>query len=331
MPQDAAFEFRPSAGKGLGAFATKDIEGKSYVLHEEPLFVIRKPEDAINADDVETAYLSLNSVEKEQFVSSGFSVNRSFVSRFDTFMRNRFRVEKFGHALNAEPDGQGIYLLCSRFNHSCVPNANYIEHPPSRSDYAQAIYAIKPIARGEEITVNYDTVCYLLPTEIRRSASTWDFICNCPACNVNDPFHYISDMRRALLRGLHYLVKGKDVLGCEGMEIPVTQESAKQKGSKDAEKIITWSMLSGYLLEAEGLADMASECFASAVIAIWELCGKDPAVGMQEVHRIYVLGWATRSLELIQSCRPAHHRDVKDKEEFLQLFIEFALVKGLLE
>lgn len=322
MPQDATFEIRPSAGKGLGAFATKDIEGTSYVLHEEPLVVIRKLEDVINAVDVETAYLSLTSVEKEQFMSLGFSVNRSFVSRFDTFMRNKYQVMKFVHARDTEPDGQGMYLLCSRFNHSCVPNAAIIEYPPSRSDYAQAIYAIKPIARGEEIMVSYDSMDNYLTTEIRRSAGTWDFICTCPACNVNDPFHYISDMRRGLLRGLYYLLNGVDVPGCEGRKIPVTKEAAKQKtnlknwplvkkGSKDAEKIMTWSMLSGYLFEAEGLADMASEHFKNAVIAIWRLCGEDRVAGMQEVHWNHAFLWATRSLEAIKSYRPAHHGDVR--------------------
>lgn len=326
LPQDAPFEIRLSPGKGLGAFATKDIEATSCVLREEPLFVILKPESAINVNDVETAFSSLTKAQKQQFLRMGVSANRSFVSKFDTFMRNRFNV---GKSLDVEPDGQGMYLLCTRFNHSCVPNAaTIIGSPPSILKYDQAIYAIKHIARGEEIAITYDASFDYLTTEMRRSSGLWDFVCNCRACNVTDPFHHVSDMRRALLRGLYYLLTGVDPAGCKGRKIPVTREAEKGKlspeiwhlvkmESKHAEKIMMWSTLAGYAAEAEGLAFRASEHFKNAVAAVWHLSGADPVAGMQEADWSNAVLLAYKSQAAIRSCRPADHADVMNREQLL--------------
>lgn len=330
LPHDAPFEIRPSAGKGRGAFATRDIEAPACVLREEPLFVIWKPDFEIGPSDVESAFLRLGGVEKQRFITVGWSENRSFVSRFETFMRNKFQIVEAGHdhAPDVVADGQGMFLLCSRFNHSCVPNAAVVESSSSRSNYAQAIYAIKPIARGEEITINYDPNFNYLTTEIRRSAGTWDFVCNCRACDVTDPFHYVSDMRRALLRGLYYLLSGVDAPGCEGRKSPLTREAEKEKtflkdwhlvksGSKEAEKVMTWSVLAGYVSEAEGLADLASEHFRNAVIAIGRLCGEDPEAEKRKIYGSNACLWALKSRDAIKSCRPADHFDVTDREQLL--------------
>lgn len=328
LPQDAPFEIRRSAGKGRGGFATKDMEAGACVLHEKSLLVICKPEAAIRAKDIETAFSCLNKCEQEQFLSVGSSAKNPLQGSllFDTFMRNKFQLMRARVGQKAEPDGQGMYLLCSRFNHSCVPNAAVVEAPSCRLDYAHEIYATRPIARGEEITINYDPIFNYLTTEIRRSAGTWDFVCDCPACNISDPFHRISDMRRALLRGLYYLLNGTDAPGCEGRKIPVTREAAKEKltarnrtflqrGSKALENFITWSMLSGYLLEAEGLADLASEHFRHATVATCRL--RDAVGGMHEVHRSNASLWALKSRDSIKSCRPADHVDVLDREQLL--------------
>lgn len=73
LPQDAPFEIRSSAGKGLGAFATKDIKPASRILHEEALIVICKPDYAISDIDIELAFLGLTRVEQRQFLSMGIS------------------------------------------------------------------------------------------------------------------------------------------------------------------------------------------------------------------------------------------------------------------
>lgn len=202
-----------------------------------------------------------------------------------------------------------------------------INHPPTTSTYAHAIYAIKPIAKGEEITFNYDTDSYYQTTEIRRNVGSWDFICNCRACNVNDPFHYVSDMRRVLLRGLLYLMNGgQDAPGWEGSKVPVTQEAEKAKYTqmegrslsfKDAEKIAMWNVLSGYLAEAEGIAIMASGNFQNAAMVTLTLCGQGP-VEMQKTYRDDAYRWATYSLSAIKSCRPADHVDVQDRARFVR-------------
>ena len=175
-PQDAPFEIRPSAGKGLGAFATEEIKPASCILYEEPLVVICKPVYAITDVDVETALSSLIGVEKQQFLSLMFKENGSLASPYETFMRNKFDVREADKGFDSPPVGEGMYLLGSRFNHSCVPNAAVVGSQPRKSNYAHAVYATKPIAKGEEICFNYNPAFYYQTAEIRRNDERLDFI-----------------------------------------------------------------------------------------------------------------------------------------------------------
>lgn len=121
-----------------------------------------------------------------------------------------------------------MYLLGSCFNHSCVPNAADVGSLPRKPNYAHAVYASKPIARGEEICFSYDSTFYYQTAEIRRSAGTWGFSCDCRACYIHDSFHYVNDVRRTLLRGFHYLLNGADAPG-EGRKVLVTRGAEKEK------------------------------------------------------------------------------------------------------
>lgn len=60
----------------------------------------------------------------------------------------------------------GIFLGCSRFNHSCGANAAYSWNARKNEE---RIYALKDIQDGEEITVSYvpETIAYL-PKDDRR-------------------------------------------------------------------------------------------------------------------------------------------------------------------
>ncbi|OCK78253.1 hypothetical protein K432DRAFT_266849, partial [Lepidopterella palustris CBS 459.81] len=78
--------------------------------------VIWIPDFTICAHDVETTFASLTTAKRLQFLSMGLSDSRPYISRFDAFMPNKFRVTKSG-------DGQSMYVLYSRSNHSCDPNA----------------------------------------------------------------------------------------------------------------------------------------------------------------------------------------------------------------
>ncbi|XP_061393636.1 histone-lysine N-trimethyltransferase SMYD5 [Musca vetustissima] len=98
------------------------------------------------------------------------------------------KVSEFaGEFLNNE--GSGLYLLQSKINHSCVPNAQ------STFPYSNDIVVMKAtrdIQPGEEICISYLDECQLERSRHSRQKilkENYIFVCNCPKCQLqsNDP------------------------------------------------------------------------------------------------------------------------------------------------
>ena len=76
----------------------------------------------------------------------------------------------------------GVFLKMSRFNHSCIANAEYFWNA---KENVREIRSISNIASGEEITVSYEGLLEVLDTwERRQKLSRYYFYCICPACNL---------------------------------------------------------------------------------------------------------------------------------------------------
>lgn len=85
-----------------------------------------------------------------------------------------------------------LFPKLSYFNHSCVPNAMLINNEKTQKGY---IYAIKPIGRGEEVTISY--IASNDPLDKNRhhrqkKLDRWQFICKCPACLDNNNMQLIN-------------------------------------------------------------------------------------------------------------------------------------------
>ncbi|XP_053969518.1 histone-lysine N-trimethyltransferase SMYD5 [Anastrepha ludens] len=87
-----------------------------------------------------------------------------------------------GEFLNTE--GAGLYILQSKINHSCVPNAQ------STFPYSNDIVVLKalaPIEAGEEICISYLDECQLTRSRHSRQKilkENYIFICQCPKCQL---------------------------------------------------------------------------------------------------------------------------------------------------
>jgi hypothetical protein len=104
---------------------------------------------------------------------------------------------------NALPCGfaqpvSAVYATISRINHSCLPNAHASWNANAGHE---TVYAIKPIAAGDEITVAYDQGG---PRELRRAylRDEHGFECACRACFLPPAELQASDARRALIMQL---------------------------------------------------------------------------------------------------------------------------------
>ncbi|XP_030571930.1 SET and MYND domain-containing protein 5 [Drosophila novamexicana] len=87
-----------------------------------------------------------------------------------------------GEFLNNE--GSGLYILQSKINHSCVPNAQ------STFPYSNDIVVLKavaPIQKGDEICISYLDECQLERSRHSRHKTlreNYIFVCQCPKCRA---------------------------------------------------------------------------------------------------------------------------------------------------
>jgi len=96
------------------------------------------------------------------------------------------------YELEGPEDLVGLFQTVSKFSHSCVPNAKGALHSPDRRS---SVYALRPIAVGQEISL-----CYLSTTDRLRSVESRRlhlqahkmFLCCCPACSKgSDSFRLV--------------------------------------------------------------------------------------------------------------------------------------------
>ncbi|KAI1648250.1 SET domain-containing protein [Daldinia loculata] len=247
IPKDAPFELRPSSpGKGWGAFATRLIKQGDPVLIERPLFVIPKPSQYITDGDVFAAFQRLTPTAKQQFLLLRDNAGGPFESLNEALAENSL-------AMSAN-SGHGLFLLHSRFNHSCVPNAKI----PETSGEIITMFAIRDIMAGEEITF-----CYKNDFECRTRRERHEalrFVCDCKACLLGTPFQQLSDIRRKFVRGLRYLTLGFDIDGKrQNSSSPIIadrklKEAAENLSIPHCNRLI-YQLLVSFLLEEEGLLD----------------------------------------------------------------------------
>lgn len=246
---DVPFELRPSPGKGWGAFATRKLMPGDLIFEEKPLFVIRKPVQYINDFDVLSEFHQLSPLERQQFLYL-----RNSGAQTDTTMVEAFKWNSLG--LSVTPEAHGLFIVLPRLNHSCIPNCTAPYGTLEKNQ--QQIRAIKAIMPGDELTFCYHSPFQCWST--RDRAQSLSFQCGCKACLIGTPFQQASDMRRALLRGLHYLIHGKDIEGPNVLSPgPVLSDPGVKQAAEElriplSTRLIA-TVLRGFLLEEEGLMD----------------------------------------------------------------------------
>lgn len=191
----------------MGAFATRRIMKGAIILEEKPFFIIRKPHQAILDEDIWSAFQKLVPSGKRQFLDLRDNGSRPFICMSDAFAENSFAITSSVLSGTYGRLAHGLFLLHSRFNHSCIPNSKL----PDTGKEIVTSFATRDIAEGEEITFccNSDFECRTM----RDRHQQLRFNCNCKACYTGTPFQQLSDMRRILIRGLQYLTHGIDIDG----------------------------------------------------------------------------------------------------------------------
>ncbi|PGH17867.1 hypothetical protein AJ80_04691 [Polytolypa hystricis UAMH7299] len=254
VPSDAPFELKPSPGKGWGVFATRSIGRGDMILREKPLFVIRKPHEEITEEDVYTAFKQLVPSEKQQFMCLRDNGSKLFTQMTHIHAENSFAITNGIKPQANDPPIYGLFLLHSRFNHSCIPNSKV----PTTDGEIIASFATRDIVAGEEITFCYNTDFECRVRHDRHQKLR--FACDCKACLTGIPFQQLSDMRRTLVRGLQYLIHGVDLdEQRQSSASPIIIDSRLKKAAEDfsipLSNRLVYNLLVMFLLEDEGLLD----------------------------------------------------------------------------
>ncbi|KAF8535733.1 hypothetical protein BDD12DRAFT_688941, partial [Trichophaea hybrida] len=183
-------------GKGIGMVATVPIPLGSLIITEQPLFTL--PHVASHtlfamkatvlhevsklSKDQQKAFLNLHNAQVEP------------VSKLPPFV-SIVRTNAFGLGVNAVRSG--VFDECSRFNHSCAPNAHFAWCEPTLTMH---IHATRDIAEGDEITISYlsSKLCVSSHQVRQRDLlARYGFLCKCTVCAATGQDLASSDCRRS--------------------------------------------------------------------------------------------------------------------------------------
>ena len=181
------YRLAPAPIKGQGCLACRPITRGTRILEEVPLFsflISEKNSDPGNVESLTQALGNLTLNDLNSFNALG-PVGANDLERFTT---NAFDMSA---GVNSKQTQSGFFKHASQFNPSCLPNAfwTWNEHLGEEPRGRLTIHAIRDIAYGEEILINYQIGDSQKSGTNRRRQPQYDFgiVCKCPACDTGAP------------------------------------------------------------------------------------------------------------------------------------------------
>lgn len=326
------YDVRPSADKGLGAFASKDIPSGTLILAEPYTITLTINELSISEADIESVLPTLSPTQREAFLALSDPPLQYSSKLVRTFLGNSISP-------SALPGSTCLCLKVARFNHSCLPNAE-----ASWNGFTNTfdLYAICDIKADEEIMWSYITGSSCVPRSYRQFLQfmNWRFQCACGACQPRTEEDGLrSDARRErmylLRKKLHDFEIGRLGMGSvEQRGIPLeTWKSGELEKVLEAlwlpplelpddlndpnmqSQVSAWEELTKLMLE-EGLAGKE---LAITYLNLVETALKQARMSPEELIRTNE--WAKEAIRLISVSRPLNGPDV---QVFQQRSIEWA-------
>ncbi|KAI0306262.1 hypothetical protein B0F90DRAFT_728351 [Multifurca ochricompacta] len=183
-------------GKGKGCVSTSVIPRGALIIRERPL-VIAPTVMAFPGNFDRTVARAMPPGARAALLS----LNNCYEDKVIGVLRtNNWGIGALpGH--DAPYGGTGAII--SRINHSCAPNALFRWNEDM---FAAEVRALRPIARGEEVTMCYVPELEGYASRQARLRDAYGFTCTCELCMRAPPVRALSDHRRSQLEGLtaHY-------------------------------------------------------------------------------------------------------------------------------
>ena len=166
---------RAAPGRGLGVFADKDIKAGTRIMTDEPLVSMEDGTLSEGFEERITAALeSLSPEQLQEFETLHCPPHPFWTPHVSRYLANGFELE---------PGTSGIFLKAARFNHSCCANAIFAWNGNLQR---VTVHAMVDIPAGEEISVSYDFPFGSVTNRRKRLHEIYGFVCDCPACHLED-------------------------------------------------------------------------------------------------------------------------------------------------
>jgi hypothetical protein len=189
-PQDTLLKVINTPNHGRAIFTIRKIKAGTLLLAENPLIILSKSEEN-NYNAIEREY-SLLPKPQQKIYKKLFDAEKSRMSSVvSIYNSNCYNCEGWKF------DGMGgsaVGELASRFNHSCLPNAQFSYHERTNE---MRFYAIRDIPRGKEVFTNYFKNQFKAAAKRNGEQQMhYGFMCRCDACDPKTEFWARSDERR---------------------------------------------------------------------------------------------------------------------------------------
>jgi len=252
--ESCCFVSRQIDGKGIGVVAIRDIEVGDLIISEEPLLIIpwwvratvnpRTPK-ITELEEILCQFLDELSEEKRRiFMSlSDCKVDENEEEKTELGI---WRTNNFALGRTHSKSSNGIFPTIARFNHSCIPSAEFGWNEKAGR---QEIRAIRNIKAQEEISLCYFTSQWQLEdVDVRRQylQDSYGFNCTCQVCSLTDDAFKIDKEKRDHIKQLK---KQFDELVYEY----VTETEDDDEKTNDCQNVITEEKLCLELHEALSL------------------------------------------------------------------------------
>ena len=161
--------------KGMGLVTNRSIKmGDKFFVERCALYILSSSRVRDDKDFV------LENHSNPNIQRAIMRLTPSYGTLKDKYLKNSYGQTKFNDSTN-DTSG-GLFITCSRINHSCLPNCEW-KYDNLRNELR--LIALTDIQANEEITIRYYPI---MNTSSRRRFSYWNyhFECQCAACT--NPF-----------------------------------------------------------------------------------------------------------------------------------------------
>lgn len=170
---------KDTGDRGKGVFAKLDFQVGDEIIRDAPCLSWTLDEQGdVNALELCTAFEQ--SSKAAQWVVSNLTNAYEEIERpeFEGILQTN-SIGMGGKSMHDGSSTAGIFARICRVNHACNPNARFVW----REDLdKELLLAMRPIFKGEEITVTYNGLCAKWQDRQNDLFARWRFDCSCVTC-----------------------------------------------------------------------------------------------------------------------------------------------------